>query len=282
MKLLITGATGNIGSLITERLLVRGERPCVFARDARAARRLFGKRVEIRTGDLSDASSLTAALRDIDTLFLLNSGTQLGERDALAAIAAKAASVRRVVKLSTLDVATGVGTGPWHARGEAALRASGVTFTFLRAAAFMSNALGWAAAIRDTGQLRASTGDGRIAFIHPEDLADVAVQTLVTRDHENTSLVLTGPELLSYREMAEAIGRAIGSTVRFESISDAVALELATGWAESHEYAEALVDIWRAIRAGRLTTMTDEVERIVGRKPRSFAQWATENAAAFQ
>jgi uncharacterized protein YbjT (DUF2867 family) len=281
MKQLITGATGNIGSLVTQRLIARGERPCVFVRNARAARTLFGDRVEIRTGDLADASSLTAALGDIDTLFLVNSGPQLGERDELAAVAAKTAGVRRVVKLSTLDVQTGVGTGPWHARGEAALRACGVKFTALRAAAFMSNALGWAPSIRSSGRLRASTGDGRIAFIHPDDLADVAVQTLVTRDHEHTSLVITGPESLSYRAMAETIGGAIGARVRFEAISDDQALELALGWSESREYAEALVDIWRAIREGRLTTVTDEVERVLGRKPRSFAQWANENAAEF-
>lgn len=282
MKTLITGATGNIGSLVTERLIARGERPCVFVRDAKAARARFGDHVEVRRGDLSKRASLLAALDGIDTLFLLNSGSELGERDEVAALAAKAAGVRRVVKLSTLDVLTGVGTGPWHARGEAALRASGVSFTFLRAAAFMSNALGWASAIGETGLLRASTGDGRIAFIHPDDLADVAVQTLMTRDFENEALVITGPAPLSYREMAEAIGRATGRAVRFESISDAVALELASGWAENRAYAEALVDIWRAVREGRMTMVTNDVQRVLGRPPRAFAQWAIENAAAFQ
>jgi hypothetical protein len=82
--------------------------------------------------------------------------------------------------------------------------------------------------------------------------------------------------------MATEIGVAIGKTVRFESISDAQARKMALGWADSPAYAEALVDIWRAIREGRLATVTDEVERILGRKPLPFAQWAQENAAAFR
>ena len=79
----------------------------------------------------------------------------------------------------------------------------------------MSNALGWSESIRRGGVLRSSTGGGKIAFIHPDDIADVATATLTFRDHDNQTLVITGPEALSYGEMGEAIGRAIGKSVRF-------------------------------------------------------------------
>lgn len=282
MNFLITGATGNIGSLVTECLLARSERPRVFVRDAKRARVLFGERVDIRVGDLADASSLITALADVDALFLLNSGSELGERDRIAADAAKAAGVRHLVKLSTLDVHTGVGTGPWHARGEDAIRECGVPFTMVQAAAFMSNALGWASSIRTRNVLRSSTGEGRIAFIHPADIAEVVTHALTTREPENESLVITGPAALSYGEMAARIGAVIGKGIRFESLSDAQARKLALGWAENREYAEALVDIWRAIREGRLTTVSSEVERILGRKPIPFERWAEENAGAFR
>jgi uncharacterized protein YbjT (DUF2867 family) len=282
MSYLITGATGNIGSLVVERLIAVGERPCVFVRDAKRARALFGERVEIRVGDLAETASVTAALAGIDSVFLVNSGADLAARDRAAALAAKAAGVRHVVKLSTLDVRTGVGTGPWHAQGQEAVRESGVAFTFIQSAAFMSNALGWARSIGTSGVLRASTGAGRIAFIHPADIADVATRALVTRTHDGEALVITGPAALSYGEMATEIGAALGKEVGFESISDAQARKLALGWADSPAYAEALVDIWRAIREERLATVTDEVERILGRKPIPFAQWAQENAAAFR
>ena len=179
MKYLVTGATGNIGSLVTERLLAAGTKPCVFVRDARKARKLFGNKVEIRVGDLAGSrSELTKRFEGCDALFLINSGPALAERDRICALAAGGAGIRHLVKLSTLDVKTGVGTGPWHARGEAAIRESGLPYTFIETSAFMSNALSWAHAIRSDGVLASSTGEGKIAFIHPDDIADVAVAVL--------------------------------------------------------------------------------------------------------
>ena len=276
MKYLITGATGNIGALVTQRLIDRGERPCVFVRDGAKARAQFGDAVEIRVGDLAaNQASLSAAFAGIDALFLLNSGPDLAARDRVAAFAAKAAGVRRVIKLSTLDVHSGVGTGPWHALGEVAVRESGVVFTFIQTAAFMSNALYWADSILDEQVLRSSTGEGKIAFIHPGDIAEVAVRALTTREHDGEALVITGPRALSYAEMAAAIGTAIGVSVRFIPITDA---EARVG---RDAYANALVDIWRAIREGRVATVTDGVQRILGREPISFDQWVAENTDAF-
>lgn len=274
MTCLVTGATGTVGSLVTQRLIDRGDRPAVFVRDPKKARKLFGDRVEIRVGDLADISGALDGIRD---LFLLNSGPDLEVRDRAAAFAAKAAGVRHLVKLSTLDVSTGVGTGPWHARGELAVRESGVPFTFIRTSAFMSNALSWVDTIKREGVLRTSTGSGKIAFIHPGDIADVAVKALTTRAHDGEALVITGPRALTYGEMASKIGAAIGKTVRFEEISDEEARPDFDG-----DYADALVDIWRAVREGRLATVTDGVERVLGRKPVTFHRWVKENAGAFK
>jgi uncharacterized protein YbjT (DUF2867 family) len=282
MRYLITGATGNIGSLVTERLLALGEHPCVFVRDADKARALFGERVEIHIGDLADEAAMASAFAGADRLFLLNSGPDLGARDRKAAFAAKAAGVQHIVKLSTLDVQTGVGTGPWHAQGEAAIKGSGVPYTFIQSAAFMSNALGWAHSIRTEGVLRSSTGDGTIAFIHPADIADVVTHALTTHEHEGESLVITGPAALSYGDMAAAIGAAIGKCVQFESISDVQARKMALPWSDSKAYAAALVDIWRAIREGRMTTVSEGVARILGRRPVSFETWVDENVDAFR
>jgi uncharacterized protein YbjT (DUF2867 family) len=281
MRYLLTGATGNIGSLVTQRLLTTGARPCVLVRDAAKARALFGDRVEVRVGDLAGPrASLAKAFADADAIFLLNSGYGLEKRDRVCALAARDAGAQHLVKLSTLDVHTGIGTGPWHARGEEAVRESGVGFTFIQSAAFMSNVLSWASSIRAEGVLRSSTGEGKIAFIHPDDLADVAVRALVSGDHRGASLVITGPRALSYGEMASAIGGALGNPIRFEVLSDAEALAGALRWAD-RRYAEALVDIWRAVREGRLATVTDGVQRVLGRAPMSFEQWAAQNRAGF-
>jgi uncharacterized protein YbjT (DUF2867 family) len=270
----VTGATGNVGSLVTQGLIDRGDRPCVFVRDPKKARELFGDGVEIRVGDLGDISG---ALAGISEVLLLNSGPDLAIRDRAAAFAAKAVGVRHLVKLSTLDVSTGVGTGPWHASGEHAVRESGVLFTFIRSSAFMSNALSWVHSIKSEGVLRTSTGNGKIAFIHPADIAAVVVKALTTRAHDGEALVITGPQALTYGEMASRIGAAIGKTIRFEQISDEEARPNF-----DRDYADALVDIWRAIREGRLATVTDGIQQVLGRRPVTFDQWAEENAGAFR
>ena len=283
MNYLIFGATGNIGSRVTQRLIACGERPSVFVRNAKTATALFGDQVQIHMGDLEKPrSSLAATLAGIDGVFLVTDGPDLDSRDRAVVVAAKSAGVRHVVKLSTLDVHTGVGTGPWHARGELAVRESGVGFTFIQPAGFMLNALGWSDSIRKRGVLRTSTGQGKIAFIHPEDIADVATVALITRDYDGQSLVITGPEALSYGEMAATIGRVIGKRVRFEEISDKQAYASVVRWAGKGPYADALVDIWRAVREGRLATVSDGVEQVLERRAIPFEQWAEENADAFQ
>jgi uncharacterized protein YbjT (DUF2867 family) len=125
-------------------------------------------------------------------------------------------------------------------------------FTFIQPAGFMLNALGWSDSIRKEGVLRTSTGQGKIAFIHPDDIADVATAALITRDYDGQFLVITGPEALSYGKMAATIGHVIGKRVRFEEISDKQAYAGVVRWAGKGPYADALVDIWRAVREGRL------------------------------
>ena len=146
----------------------------------------------------------------------------------------------------------------------------------------MSNALSWSESIRQEGVLRSSTGGGKIAFIHPDDIAAVATASLITRDYDGQALAITGPEALSYGEMAAAIGRAIGKPVRFEEITDAQAYARTVEWAGKGAYADALVDIWRAVRESRLDTVTDGVKQMTGREPIPFDQWAVEIASSFQ
>jgi uncharacterized protein YbjT (DUF2867 family) len=283
MKHVITGATGNIGSIVVDRLLARGERLRVFVRDADKARARWGDRVEIAVGDLSDAASLAEATRGADTLFLVTSGPDLATRDREAAGAAKAARVQRLVKLSSFDARQqNVGTGVWHARGEAAIRASGIDFVFVQPSGFMSNALYWASSIRSEGVVRSATGDGKIPFIHPLDIAEVATRALTTAELDGQALPLSGPEALSYAEMTAKIAAAIGKPLRFEAISEDEARAQQSAWNAPAPLVEARLSIFRAIRAGLLAEVTDTVERVVGRRPLTFDRWAEENAGAFR
>jgi len=251
-------------------------------RDAEKARTRFGDHVDIFTGDIADSGSLRAALEGIDALFLVNTGPHIPVRDEVAANAAKSAGVKHVVKLSSLDVEQGLAIGAWHERGEAAVRASGVPFTFVQPTGFMSNLLKWAPSIKAEGVVRSSTGDGRRPFIHSDDIAAVAAKALTTRAYDGESLSITGPEALSFAEVTARIGAAIGRPLIFQQISDEEARQRYSRISGSAEETEAHVALWRAIREGRLATVNNNVQRILGRKPIALDQWLTENARALQ
>jgi uncharacterized protein YbjT (DUF2867 family) len=282
MDYLITGATGNVGSLVTQQLLARGARPRVFVRDRDKARAHFGDGVDIEVGDLAAANDLHRAFSGVDVVFLVNSGPGIGALDAAAAEAARTAGIQRLVKLSSYDAREqNVGTGVWHAEGEAAIRSSSVPFTFVQPSGFMSNALYWAKSIKAEGVLHSATGQGRIPFIHPADIAEVSMEAITKPEYAGQSLPITGPEALSYEQMGTIIGEAIGKKVRFQEMSEEEARAQQAAWNAPPALAEARLSIFRAIREGKLARVTHEVERVLGRKPVAFSQWAKENASAF-
>ena len=285
MNYLITGATGNVGGRVVDGLLARGERPRVFVRQADRARSRFGDRVDIAVGDLADRNSLSRALDGADVLFLVNSGSDLAVRDEAAAQVSRTAGVKRLVKLSSLGARASSGRATavalWHAQGEAAIRASGIPFTFIQSVGFMSNALAWARSIKAEGIVRASAGEGRIAMIHPDDVAAVAIEAMSKSTHEGRALAVTGPEALTYAQMTAKIGASIGRDLRFEPISDETALERLLSGGMPAEVANALVTLWREVRGGLVDVVTDTVEQVTGRKPITFDSWARDSRQAF-
>jgi (4-alkanoyl-5-oxo-2,5-dihydrofuran-3-yl)methyl phosphate reductase len=279
---LITGATGDVGARVVRRLLERNIRPRVFVRDEAKARLHFGDRVDIFVGDLAEPASLRCALQGVETLYLVTIGPDIPQRDKAAAYLAKEAGVKRLVKLSSLDVEQGLAIGAWHEKGEAAIRAAGIPFTFIRPTGFMSNLLAWAQSIRSEKLVRSSTGEGRRPFIHSEDIAAVSVEAILGENYLGQSLPITGPEPLTFGEVTSIIAEAIGEPVAFQAISDEEARQRYSRISGSAEETEAHVALWRAIREGRLASITRDVERILGRRPITLSQWAAENAASFR
>jgi uncharacterized protein YbjT (DUF2867 family) len=282
MPYLITGATGDIGSKVTNLLIQRNERPRIFVRDTQKAKTLFGDRADIFVGNLNDPDSLFAALQGAHTLFLVNSGPQIPVRDSLAATLAKSAGVQHIVKLSSLDARHGLAIGAWHERGEAAVRASGVHCTFLQPTGFMSNLLAWAHSIKSEGIVRSSTAGGRRPFIHSDDIAAVAVAALTNRVRQGQPLQLTGPEALTFPEITQKISAALNRPLRFVPISDDEARQRYSRISGYPEETEAHVALWRAIRENRLTTLTNTVQRVLGRPPLTLDHWLNENLDAFR
>jgi uncharacterized protein YbjT (DUF2867 family) len=181
-----------------------------------------------------------------------------------------------------MDVEQGLPIGAWHERGEAAIRNTGIPFTFVRPTGFMSNLLAWSPSIKADGVVRASTGNGRRAFIHSDDIAAVVIMALTTREYDGESLSITGPEALTFAEVTARIEAVIKKRLTFQPLSDEEARQRYLRVSGSVEETEAHVSLWRAIREGRLGTVTSNVERILGRKPIALDQWLIENAGAFQ
>ncbi|HTW50225.1 MAG TPA: NAD(P)H-binding protein [Acidobacteriaceae bacterium] len=281
MRYLITGATGDVGSRVTRQLLECGIRPRVLVRSEEKARRLFGNRVDVWVGDLAAPASTRGGFERADAVFLVNVGPEIPERDEAAAAIAREAGVRKIVKLSSLDVEQGLAIGAWHEKGEAAIREAGIPFTMVRPTGFMSNLLAWAHSIRTEGMVRSSTGDGRRPFIHSEDIASICVAALVSDEYPGQALPITGPESLTFGDATAIIGQTIGKPLRYRAISDEEARERYSRISGSPEETEAHIALWRAIREGRLAATTDGVKRILGREPIALRQWALENASAF-
>jgi (4-alkanoyl-5-oxo-2,5-dihydrofuran-3-yl)methyl phosphate reductase len=282
MKHLITGATGDVGSRVVRRLLKRNIRPRVLVRDEAKARSLFGERVDVFVGDLAEPASMRDALKGAETIYLVNVGPEIPRRDESVAVLAKEEGVTRIIKLSSLDVEHGLAIGAWHEKGEAAIRAVGIPFTFVRPTGFMSNLLAWAHSIKTEKIVKSSTAGGRRPFIHSEDIAAVSVEALVSTKYVGQSLPITGPDSLTFAEATAMIAEAIGESLKYQAISDEEARERYSKISGSPEETDAHVALWRAIREDCLGRVTHDVERILGRKPIILRQWAAENANSFR
>ena len=281
MTYLITGATGEVGSRVVWHLLERGIRPRVLVRKEGKALSLFGNRVDVRVGDLASPDSIRAAIKATDVVFLVNVGPEIPQRDKAAAMIFKEFGVRKIVKLSSLDVEQGLAIGAWHEKGEVAIREVGIPFVFVRPTGFMSNLLAWVHSIKTEGIVRSSTANGRRPFIHPEDIAAVCVAAMLKDEYAGAALPITGPESLTFREATDIISESIGKPLSYSAISDEEARERYSRISGSPEETEAHVDLWRAIREGRLAATTDWVARILARKPIKLRQWARENVRSF-
>jgi uncharacterized protein YbjT (DUF2867 family) len=146
----------------------------------------------------------------------------------------------------------------------------------------MSNLLAWGHSIKTEKIVRSSTADGRRPFIHSEDIAAVSVEALVSTNYVGQSLPITGPEALTFGEVTATIAEAIGEPLKYLAISDEEARERYSKISGSAEETDAHVALWRAIREGRLASVTNEVERILRHKPITLKQWAAENAKSFR
>jgi uncharacterized protein YbjT (DUF2867 family) len=281
--ILVTGATGTVGSEVVEQLLAAGHPVRVLTRHPEKAAR-YASHVEIAQGDLANPESLTAAFAGVDKVFLLATGPDLAKLEGHAVEAAKNAGVKHIVKLSAAgaELDPGIALGRWHRESEKHLEKSGLHWTILRPGSFASNALGWAGTIKDKGMVFHVTGNGKVTPIDPRDIAAVAVAALTTPGHEGKIYELTGPDSLTTAEMVEKISKAIGKPIKAIDTPEAAARSGMLAQGMPHVLVEAILEMMALVRGGFRDRPTPVVEEVLGRPARTFDAWLQEHLTAFR
>ncbi|WP_017537746.1 SDR family oxidoreductase [Nocardiopsis halophila] len=269
----VTGATGNVGRELVRHLAEAGEAVRALSR-GRA--RDLPPNVRHRQADLADPDGLRPVLEGAEALFLLVAGDD--PRGVLEA--AKRGGVRRVVLVSSLGVATRPAAYAHAAAFEAALGDCGLEWSILRCGGLASNALAWAQTIRADRQAAAPFGGAGLPVVDPSDVAEVAAAALLGPGHDGAVYELTGPAPATPRERAAAIGAAIGEPVRFIEQTREQAREQMLAFMPEPVVEGTLAILGEPLPAER--RVSPDVERVLGRAPRPFADWAARNAEAFR
>lgn len=280
--ILVTGATGTIGSEVVRQLAARGEKVRAMTRDPAKARMPAG--VEVVRGDFLDADSVAAALTGATAVFLVAVlGPADGGRDVRQIEAARTAGVRRIVKLSSI----GTGDpdygpfGTWHLPGEQALRDGELEWTILRPSSFASNTLGWAEAISSGRPVPNMTGDGRQGVVDPRDVSEAAVAALTDSGHSGRTYTLTGPEAITVSDQAAAVAAVVGRPVETLDLSPDQIREQLAGSGMDAAAVESVLGGLLFAREGGNTLVTDDVREALGRPARSYREWVEDHKGIF-
>lgn len=263
---LVVGATGTVGGFVAEYLTRAGATVTAASR-----------RGDVRF-DWYDAETWDAALDGVDRIYLV---APTGDPEPVAAMRpflerAVSTGVKRAVLQSGSPVAAG---DPGLGRAHDAVAETFPEWAVLRPSWFMQNFSGnhvQGEAIRSRGELVSATGTGAVAFIDARDIARVATSVLTADVALNRDAVLTGPETLTYDDVAAIVGRASGREVRHVGVTPERLAEVFESDGMPAEYAAALAAMDAAIATGAENRVTHEVFRLTGTAPRSFEEFARE------
>jgi uncharacterized protein YbjT (DUF2867 family) len=271
--LAVTGSTGWLGGLVARNLAGRGVAQRLLVRDVARAPDLPGA-VAARCS-YRDTDDARAALEGVETLFMVSAAESADRLDEHRAFvdAAAAAGVGHVVYVSFFGAAPEATftLARDHAATEEHLRASGMAWTFLRDnlyLEFMDHMVG------DDGVIRGPAADGRAAVVSHDDIARVVAAVLLDpASHAGATYDLTGPEALTFAEMAETITEVTGREVRFhdETLEEAYASRAVYGAPDWQ--VDAWVSTYTAVAAGEFDGVSGDVERLTGRRPLSLRQY---------
>lgn len=281
--ILVTGATGTIGREVVRHLSKKNAAVRAGIRDTAKARTQFGEAVEVTPFDFEGTGSYSAALKDVEKLFILPPLIP-NQVDVITALveAAKSAGVRHIVKLSAIgaDPEARSTLGKWHGQTDEHIRQSGLALTILRPNSFMQNFINYFPP-RD-GVIYLPWGEGKASFVDARDIGAVAAEILTDDGHVGSTYDLTGPEALGIADVARILSTGASREIRYIDVPEAAARDAMLQAHIPEWQVDALLELHAINKKGLWNGVTSDVEKITGHSATTFTQFARDHAASFR
>jgi uncharacterized protein YbjT (DUF2867 family) len=293
-NILVTGATGTVGSEVVKQLLLSyGEENGVTVKAAARSANddTFGNLhgVQVVQLDYNKPDTLAAAFKGADKLFLLTPfQSNMVDLTSNLVNEAKIAGVKYIVKQSVMGADTEPTITPsrLHRQAEKIVEQSGIPFTFLRPNFFMQDFVSFYSHFNKTqGAFFVPAGDAKVSFVDVRDIAAVAVHTLGDNGagkYAGKAYDITGGEALSYGQAAEILSQGIGKKVNYVNVSDEDTRKGMKDRGVDDWTINSLIELFEITRAGYVSDISPAVEQITGNKPITFSRFARDYAGAFK
>lgn len=285
-RILVTGATGKVGSQLVPLLVARGDQVLGLTGRPEAQDALMDLGATPVVADLRNPASLANALDSLDALFLVTADDPRQDMIETALIETIGQYGQpHVVKLSAQSAGLDppVSFGVFHRRSEQALEHGGLPFTILRPTFFQQSLLLFASDVANKNRIIAPTGQGRIAMVNTADVARTAVAVLCNQQHFGKTYVLTGPDAHSFPDVTDQLSRLLGRPIGFVSppaFIARLALPFMTGMPRWQS--NLVVDLMSALRAGAQERISGDVQAVTGQPPSSLDSFLSDHADAFR
>ncbi|MCY7791752.1 SDR family oxidoreductase [Bacillus haynesii] len=270
MKMLVTGATGKLGSKIVEKLLetVPADQLAVSVRNPEKAEALRGRGVDVRQGDFDRPETLESAFQGIDRLLIISADGDNETRirqHSNAVAAAERSGVRFIAYTSIANARDSKNfLAPTHKATEEAILKTGIPYSFLRNNWYLENEMSSIQGVLAGAPWVTSAENGKVGWALQQDYADAAAAVLSGEGHENTVYELSG-ELLTQEEIASALEEVLGKEVPVQHVDDAVYRDIMKNAGVPDFLIPMVVDIQKGIREGTLEVSSDDFEKVLGR-----------------
>jgi uncharacterized protein YbjT (DUF2867 family) len=274
--ILVTGSPGNIGTPLAQQLLEQGRKIRLMVRNPKKEDQvvadLRSRGAEVVQGDFSDPASLPPCFTGVESAFLLVPVAQeTAEWKNNFIRAAEENGVERIVNLSVSGASSNspVALFRWHWEAEQTLESSGIAWTHLQPTDLARfNIRSILPTVQAQGVFYSTVGEGRVALVDEEDVAEVAAAALTEDGHEGKKYVLTGPKAVSYPEMAEALGSKLGKPVKYIDIDPAQAKQAMIGAGIPDWVADFINELRELEKSGGASGPTQDIQKLLGRSAR--------------